>query len=269
MKQMLEVLKEVHSDQELRKEIIPLFLGNPGLGKTRILEKFVKEELKVNMVTFVASQRLPNEISGMAMPDVEKELMKFFDYDTLLDLKDGDVLFLDEILNANPMVLNAMLTLLEDRVTISGKKLANIMIVAAANKQGATILTPQQKQRFVWYEVKFDPVMWGRFMYKKFNMIDNIIEQLCTMIGNETFNTSTYNYFSPRSIVRAVDMMIKGVPTPYEKDLKGILAMPIENNSSNPILIGEYSWLPSEKISWLKLKQLELKTKKDDKTNSK
>ena len=68
--------------------------------------------------------------------------------------------FFDELLNGNPVVLNACLTILEQRKFISGKPLPNIMIVAAANPQGMTPLTPQVKERFVWYNVSFDSKMW-------------------------------------------------------------------------------------------------------------
>ena len=64
---------------------------------------------------------MPHEITGMAIPDKEKNVMTYFDYDRFINLKDGDILFFDELLNANLMVLNACLTILENRTMISGK----------------------------------------------------------------------------------------------------------------------------------------------------
>ena len=188
--------------------------------------------------------------------------MSYFDFDKLLNLKDGDIVIFDELLNANPMVLNALLTLLENRRMISGKKLADIMFVAAANPQGATILTPQIKERFIFYDVKFDKKMWGQYMYNKYGIIDVILDQLIILIENEKFENSRYNYFTPRSIDKAINMMIHNVVTPYKKDLNPILGNLIANTTGNSITIGDTIWLPDEKISWLKLKQNEIKTKK-------
>lgn len=259
MKNMLDVLENVHKNKELRRQIIPCFMGDPGLGKTQIITDFVKNKLGVDLVPFIASQRLPNEISGISMPVVEEEIMKFFDYDTFLKMKDGDVLFLDELPNAQPMVLNAMLTLLEERQTISGRSLADIMIVAAGNYQGATVMTPQQKQRFIWYDVEFNKKMWALYLYEKFGLIDTIIEQLCSLIESEAFATSNYNYFTPRSIVKNIELILHKIPTPYSFVLLPILENTVNNNSENDIKINNYIWKKNEKISWLNLKRHELK----------
>ena len=37
--------------------------------------------------------------------------MTYFDYDMFCNLKDGDIIFFDELLNANPMVLNASIAM--------------------------------------------------------------------------------------------------------------------------------------------------------------
>ena len=111
--------------------------------------------------------------------------MTYYNYDSLEDLKDGDIIFFDEILNGNPVTLNACLTLLEQRRMVSGKKLPGVMIVAAANPQGAVPLTPQIKERFVWYDVVYDEPMWSAFMYKKYKMPKNVIFKLSKLIKDE------------------------------------------------------------------------------------
>ena len=45
------------------------------------------------------------------MPDKDTKKMTYFNFDKLENLKDGDILFFDELLNGNPVVLNACLTL--------------------------------------------------------------------------------------------------------------------------------------------------------------
>jgi len=254
VKKIKEILEGIYKDSELRKTCIPLFIGNPGLGKSVIIHNFAKEK-GVNVVEMIGSTLMPHEISGICIPDQETKMMSYFDYDRLLSMKDGDILFLDELLNTNPMVLNAFLTLLTTRRMISGKKLPDIMIVAAANKQGASMLTPQIKERFIFYNVSFDPNMWANYMYEKYLVIDSVLADLITIIQNENFLTSETNYLSPRSIDKAIDMIIKGVETPYETKLLPILNKIVENTTGEDIPYGDGKvWKSNEKISWLKLK---------------
>jgi hypothetical protein len=254
MKEINKILNGIYDNPELRKECVPLFLGNPGLGKTSIIRKFA-EEKNVKCLTEIASTKMPHEFVGVAIPDHSTKRMTYFDYDALLELKDGDILFFDEMLNANTMILNAFLNVLEDRTLPSGKKLADIMIVAAANPQGATIITPQIKERFIWYDIKFDRVSWKHYM-SKFLITDSIYDQLCVLIQNETFNSSDKNFYTPRSIVKAIKMMINDIPTPYSSKLSPILNNFIENTSGQDMLIGDYIFKANENISWLNLQKM-------------
>jgi hypothetical protein len=62
---------------------------------------------------------------------------------------------------------------------------------------------------------------------------------------------------TPRSIEKAIKMMIRGIHTPYEDKLKSILNLFIENTTENDIPINEsFIFKPGEKISWLKLQKL-------------
>lgn len=261
MNKIRQVIEGIYNNLELRSSCIPLFIGNPGMGKTSIVHQFAKER-NIKCLTEIASTKMPHEFSGLAMPDNKTKKMTYYDYDVLLDLRDGDILFLDELLNANPMILNAFLTVLENRVLPSGRKLANIMIIAAANYQGAASLTPQIKERFIFYDVKFDKNSWKEYM-SKYLITDQIFESLCALILNERFLSSEHNYYTPRSIVKAINMMIDGIYTPYEIKLKPVLRMLITNSSGNDIQIGDYIFKVEEKIEWLKLQQLIKKQKNE------
>lgn len=253
MDKIYKVLKGVYENESLRKTIVPLFLGNTGLGKTVIIRQFAKDK-GVNIVELITSQRNPFEISGLGMPDKETKRMSYWDFDTLLDMKDGDILFFDEILNGNPVVLNACLTLLEGRRMISGKELPNIMIVAAANHQGMMPLTPQIKERFVWYNVSFNQKMWSDYMFMKYSLIKSITSKLAGLIKSEDF--TSYNFNTPRSIDKAVDTIINGVPTPYSATIEVILNTLINNKTKNEIKINdERTLFPGESITWLELKR--------------
>ena len=252
MKNIREIIEKIYNNEELRETCIPLFLGNPGIGKTQIIKEFAKD-VGANMIEFIASTRNPFEISGLAMPNKERDRMVYLDYDMLESLKDGDIIFFDEILNGNPAVLNACLTLLESRQTISGKKLPKVMIVAAANPQGNPPLTPQIKERFIWYDVFFDSLLWRDYMKKKYSMPVNISSMLVTEIKQESFDE--YNYYTPRSIEKTLMMLLKDVPLPREyQNIEVILNTVVDNELKEDIEIAPDVILKAdEKISWLKL----------------
>lgn len=252
MKNIREIIEKIYNNEELRETCIPLFLGNPGIGKTQIIKEFAKD-VGANMIEFIASTRNPFEISGLAMPNKERDRMVYLDYDMLESLKDGDIIFFDEILNGNPAVLNACLTLLESRQTISGKKLPKVMIVAAANPQGNPPLTPQIKERFIWYDVSFDSLLWRDYMKKKYSMPVNISSMLVTEIKQESFDE--YNYYTPRSIEKTLMMLLKDVPLPREyQNIEVILNTVVDNELKEDIEIASGVILKAdEKISWLKL----------------
>ncbi len=254
MKELLEVITKIYDDEELRNTCIPLFMSNSGIGKTTIITKFIESKGK-KCLPVIASTKMPHEFAGMAIPDNTTKQMVYFDYDELLNLEDGDCLFLDEMLNANPMILNAFLTVLEDRVLPSGKKLKNILIVAAANPHGAAILTPQVKQRFIWYPLKFDKSAWKQYM-SKYLITNEIFEQLCILIQNETFTSSEHNFYTPRSIEKAIKMMIKDVPTPYSTKLKPILETKILNTYNTDVILKSGKiFKKGELMPWLELMQ--------------
>lgn len=178
--------------------------------------------------------------------------MSYYNFDKLDNLKDGDILFFDELLNGNPVVLNACLTILEQRRFISGKPLPNIMIVAAANPQGMVPITPQIKERFIWYKVKFNAPMWQEFMYEKYSMIKKVSKKLCELIDGEEFKGD--NFMSPRSLDKATNMIINEVSTPYQAKIQPILDTPIENKLDGEVELPDGGSLErSEMTTWLNL----------------
>jgi len=268
MGEMEGILEGIYSDDYLRKKVVPLFMGNPGLGKTAIIEQFAKKK-NANLVQFITSQRNPFEISGMAMPDRDTKKMSYWDFDVLLNLKDGDILFFDEIFNGNPTVLNACLTILESRTMISGEKLPNIMIVAAANPQGMVPLTPQIKERFLMYDVKFDANLWQDYMYNKYLMPKKISSGLSNLIRKENFKDVLFNFDTPRSFDKATAMMIQGIKTPYESKIGVVLNNTIENHFEEDVIEGDFILKPNQMTTWLELARIINKKKKKEYENTK
>lgn len=253
MRNIKKILEKVYNNDSLRKSVVPLFIGNPGLGKTAIIAQFAKEK-GVKLVELITSQMSPFEISGIAMPDKDLKKMIYYNFDKIEDLQDNDILFFDELLNGNPVVLNACLTILEQRMMISGKPLPNVMIVAAANEQGMTPLTPQIKERFVWYSVLFDKNMWiNNYMIPQFNITSNIGDKLAALIKTEYFTGR--NFMTPRSISKSVNMLINDVPVPdeYQKNILPILSELITNTLGDITLNNGEILKQGEMIKWIDL----------------
>jgi hypothetical protein len=202
--QMLDVLNKTYDNLNLRRKTVPLFMSNPGIGKTTIIKKFA-ETKGVKMVKITLSQRMPNEVVGMVMPDTATNKLLVYDSYEMANLIDGDILFFDEVFNGTlKQTLDAVLNLLEDRTLPSGKKLADVMIVAASNPQGLINLTPQIKERFIRYDLKFDSEEYQTLLKQKYGIPESISVNLCTLIYKEKFEPETWNYLTPRSIEKAI-----------------------------------------------------------------
>lgn len=189
-----------------RDEMALALMSDPGLSKTSQCKQWCEEHGR-QYFEFITSQRMPSEISGMAMPDADTKRMKIYDFDYLLDMKDGDVLAFDEFTNGNIMTLNACLTLIQERNMMSGRKLPSILIVAMGNPQGKCDMLPQTKQRFLWLNVKFDEETWCDWIKKELNVVPTY--KLIDIIKNtykSGFGVSEYNYMTARTITNLLKL---------------------------------------------------------------
>lgn len=175
-----------------RSEMVPCFIGDPGIGKTQGLYEFARQK-GVNVVTFILSNTVPSEVSGIRMPDPESKRMEVFDDLRMSSLKDGDILFFDEILEAPPMLWSACLTLIQDRIMASGRKLPDVMIVAASNKVASpTIIPASVRNRFQFIQLEFDSHHWRKWFKEKYGVDP---APLTPVIEGDS---DQYNIFTPR-----------------------------------------------------------------------
>lgn len=239
---MLDVLNKTYDNLYLRRTTVPLFMGNPGIGKTKIIENFAKSR-GVKVTKIILSTRMPNEVLGMTMPDLVKDRMVLLDNHQLSELQDGEILFFDEVFNGTlKQTLDSFLNFLEDRKLISGKKLADVMIVAASNPQGLIHLTPQIKQRFVKYELVFNREEFQALLKKKYGMPEDISKNLCTLIEKEKFEATEWDFLTPRSIEKAINQV--GCDLPLE---------PSYNDFIMPILLQKI--IPDRNVDAIGIKQ--------------
>lgn len=207
MSQFQDMVSLLQSAYEDREDIVVCLLGPVGIGKTAAVRQHAKK-IGADVVTIVASQILPTEVSGITIPDSETKAMEIYDHFRLGHLKDGDVLFFDELLEADQCVLSACLTLIESRMMMSGRMLPDIQIVAASNRTTpATSLKESIRQRFMWAEYGIDQQQVRDYILKRtgIKVPDHILSKV-TGTGND------YNILSPRSLTKICEW-IKRSPT--------------------------------------------------------
>lgn len=178
--------------------IVPCLEGSSGIGKTAAVRQAAIELGAGKVVTIIASQILPNEVSGITMPVAESKAMEIFDHYRLSSLEDGDVLFFDELLEADQLVLSACLTLIESRELMSGRKLPDILIVAATNPTiKAEMLKENIRQRFVWRKFDLDREGCRNFIKKScgFDPGESVVSKIVES-GKE------YNILTQRSLTK-------------------------------------------------------------------
>lgn len=208
---MLDILNKTYDNPVLRRTTVPLFMSNPGIGKTTIVKQFAKDK-GANLVKITLSQRMPNEVISMMMPNSKTGKLEVFDSLEISMLKPGDILFFDEVFNGTlKQTLDAVLNFTEDRITPSGKHIEDIMIIAASNPQGLIHLTPQIKQRFIRYELKFNREEYQNLLKTKYGMPENISKHLCLLIEKEKFEANDWDFITPRSVEKAINQIGHGL----------------------------------------------------------
>lgn len=230
----------LESAYEMRKEIVPLLMGEPGIGKTQGVYDFA-ERKGVKVVELYLSQMSPLEISGMTMPNEADHSMQVFDSKRLDSLEDGDVLFLDELLQAPQQVLAACLTLIQERRMLSGKMLPDVFIVAAANpiENMDTRIPLSIRQRFMAVEVVFDDDAWTMYMQSRGMLakVDDI-----KLVHGASYS-NRFNRCTPRSLTKLCEwffsakdkgFVLKTIGDMFGADVKDVVD-DIYMRSINPV----------------------------------
>lgn len=184
-------------------------------------------------------------------PDLENNKMVSLDSEDLLSLRDGDILFFDEMFNGTlKQTLDAVLNFLEDRILMSGRPLADVMIVAASNPEGMIPLTPQIKERVVLYNIAFKAVDFSKYLVDKYYMPTEIASKLCSMVQKEFFSDiNKWNYNSARSVEKAINAIGRDVPHPNQTDFNFLVTTNIEL----PIDLPEIGKVKGDNIPYIDL----------------
>lgn len=202
----------------VRDQIVPCFMGCPGIGKTHEIERYAKDRGK-KVVHIIASQILPSEVSGITMPDKEAGGMTVYDHVRLSSLKDGDILFFDELLQGQQQVLSACLTLIQERRLMSDRPLPDVMIVAAANPLANPNQLPAAiRDRFLFISMEFDFFEWKQYMKDSQNII--IEDSMQNEIDASDTNVTGWNAQTPRTVTKLCKFITNNID---DEDLERFL----------------------------------------------
>lgn len=118
-----------------------LLVGNPGVGKSQVIESMASEDCKVTTMT--GSSTIEEYVNGIPQVNPETNCLEYVSQKWFKDMQkyaeehpDGmQILFLDEFNTADPQVLKTFLTILAERriPTLNAKIPDNTVIVAAMN----------------------------------------------------------------------------------------------------------------------------------------
>ena len=132
---MLSTILRLYTAARAERVTTPVahLFGPPGCGKSTFVEQAAKL-LGVNLHQINVSRISPLELEGVQMPTEGKLELLLATYWN--NLKDGDILFLDEFLRGFPEVYNGLLDILTSR-TVGGHELPDVFIIAASNSTTA------------------------------------------------------------------------------------------------------------------------------------
>jgi hypothetical protein len=156
----------------IQANLSTLLVGDPGVGKTAILEALVEQlqERKYKgkdfpLVITNAAQSMPEELGGAQVPNHETRTMDAYAMGAIKSLvKAGrGVHFLDEYGSCGPQMRAACLSVFEGRV-YGDIRLPNVAVVAAMNPpsiatNGQDMSLPESNRPF-WIEWQVDDSAW-------------------------------------------------------------------------------------------------------------
>lgn len=149
----------------------PMLVGKPGCGKTAFV-KYLAEKLGVKLVILNLSTFEASDMNGIPYIDPETHEAKWSDPSWAKDLKDGDIVFLDETNLAQPEVRNGAQTQIQSGKTPTGKDLPRIRWIGAMNTtedlESVSDFSNAMKDRWAFIPFDFPVEEWHKLFKDNF-----------------------------------------------------------------------------------------------------
>ena len=110
---------------------VPHIVGPPGCGKSESVER-AAELLGVNLHIVNVSRINPLELEGYQMPVDDNTQLRLLTATLWKNLKEGDIVLLDEFLRGFPEVYNGLLDIMTSH-NVAGFQLPKVFFIAASN----------------------------------------------------------------------------------------------------------------------------------------
>jgi hypothetical protein len=147
----------------LRANVAVLLWGNPGIGKTSIINSW-GESWGFHVESIVGSNREPSDFMGFPIEVDGQTVYSDLAWARRLAAADKGLLFLDELTTCSPSVQRVMLRILQERIVGELKLPDTVSIVAAANPPSIAVdgwdLAAPVANRLMHLDWVFDSDAW-------------------------------------------------------------------------------------------------------------
>ncbi|ACV24235.1 AAA family ATPase [Methanocaldococcus fervens] len=131
-----------------------VFLGNPGVAKSQLIRAIashINAEYFEKLITrFTTEDELFGPLSIKELKDNDKFVRKTSGY-----LPTAEIAFLDEVFKANSSILNALLSIINERIYHNGDKVEKVPLISLF---GASNELPEENELLAFYD---------RFLFRK------------------------------------------------------------------------------------------------------
>lgn len=228
--------------------LVPLVQSYPGLGKSDMVKSIAKE-LNLELIDVRLAQMEPNDLLGY--PTIEGGRSKYIpmdifplEGDELPKGKDGFILFLDELRNANIHVQQAAYRILLDREVGNSKLHDHCLVVAAGNREEDGCFVPPMpsalRNRVVHLNMEVDKDEWLNWA-----VANNVDPRITTYIQfkpqslmTDYADSAEASFGSPRSW-EFVNRIISGKDKIQDKVTRSL----VNGAISTPVAADFYSYI--------------------------